>query len=63
MAADAGPGVSVELGDAIVAFALEGHFPDEQVSSLSLSSTDLSPAIEALEKAKGDLEVLKVSRQ
>ncbi|KAJ0372325.1 hypothetical protein COL154_000048 [Colletotrichum chrysophilum] len=48
--------VSAQLGDAIVSFALEGSFPDEQVSSLSLSSSDLSPAIDALEKAKGELE-------
>ncbi|TDZ68343.1 Centromere/kinetochore protein zw10-like protein [Colletotrichum trifolii] len=46
----------LRLGEAIVGFALEGSFPDEQASSLSLSSTDLSPAIEALEQAKGDLE-------
>ncbi|KAF4808892.1 Centromere/kinetochore protein zw10-like protein [Colletotrichum siamense] len=48
--------VSEQLVDAIVSFALEGSFPDEQVSSLSLSSSDLSPAIDALEKAKGELE-------
>ncbi|KAF9881101.1 is centromere binding protein at prophase [Colletotrichum karsti] len=47
---------SAQLGEAIVAFAVEGSFPDEQVSSLSLSSSDLSPAIQALEKAKGELE-------
>lgn len=49
--------VSAQLGDAIVSFALEGSFPDEQVSSLSLSSSDLSPAIDALERARGGLEV------
>ncbi|OLN86977.1 Centromere/kinetochore protein zw10-like protein [Colletotrichum chlorophyti] len=56
MAADTAPAVPTQLGEAIVAFALDGSFPDEQVSSLSLSSSDLSPAIEALERAKGDLE-------
>ncbi|KAJ0166930.1 Centromere/kinetochore protein zw10 -like protein [Colletotrichum tanaceti] len=48
--------VPAQVGEVIVAFALEGHFPDEQLSSLPLSSSDLSPAIEALERAKGDLE-------
>ncbi|GKT58498.1 centromere kinetochore protein [Colletotrichum tofieldiae] len=56
MAVDTDSHASAQLGKAIVSFALEGHFPDEQVSSLSLSSSDLSPAIEALERAKGDLE-------
>ncbi|OHF02795.1 is centromere binding protein at prophase [Colletotrichum orchidophilum] len=56
MAVDTDKTASAQLGEAVVAFALEGHFPDEQVSSLSLSSSDLSPAIDALERAKGDLE-------
>lgn len=48
---------ATQLGDAIVAFALQGEFPDEGVSSLSLAEGDLSPAIEALARAKGQLEV------
>ncbi|KZL68237.1 is centromere binding protein at prophase [Colletotrichum incanum] len=56
MAVDTDSHASAQIGKAIVSFALERHFPDEQVSSLSLSSSDLSPAIEALERAKGDLE-------
>ncbi|KAK2019805.1 hypothetical protein LZ32DRAFT_573729 [Colletotrichum eremochloae] len=56
MAADTEPNGSARLGQAIISFALEGHFPDEQVSSLSLSSSDLSPAIEALENVKEELE-------
>ncbi|KAK2029721.1 hypothetical protein LX32DRAFT_638841 [Colletotrichum zoysiae] len=56
MAADTDSNSSERLGKAIISFALEGHFPDEQVSSLSLSSSDLSPAIEALERVKGELE-------
>ncbi|KAG7132857.1 Centromere/kinetochore protein zw10 like [Verticillium longisporum] len=47
---------ATQLGDAIVAFALQGEFPDEGVSSLSLAEGDLSPAIEALARAKGQLE-------
>ncbi|EXF78045.1 is centromere binding protein at prophase [Colletotrichum fioriniae PJ7] len=56
MAVETDQNASAQLGEAVVAFALEGRFPDEQVSSLSLSSSDLSPAIDALERAKGDLE-------
>ncbi|TIC99080.1 Centromere/kinetochore protein zw10-like protein [Colletotrichum higginsianum] len=56
MAVEKGSHVPAHVGEAIVAFALEGHFPDEQLSSLPLSSSDLSPAIEALERVKGDLE-------
>ncbi|KAM0278128.1 hypothetical protein ACHAQH_005326 [Verticillium albo-atrum] len=47
---------AAKLGDAIVAFSLQGEFPDETVSSLSLAEGDLSPALEALTKAKGQLE-------
>ncbi|UQC82227.1 is centromere binding protein at prophase [Colletotrichum lupini] len=56
MAVETDQNASAHIGEAVVAFALEGRFPDEQVSSLSLSSSDLSPAIDALERAKGDLE-------
>ncbi|EEY17246.1 conserved hypothetical protein [Verticillium alfalfae VaMs.102] len=47
---------AMQLGDAIVVFALQGEFPDEGVSSLSLAEGDLSPAIEALARAKSQLE-------
>lgn len=50
-----------QLADAIVPFALEGHFPDEEVSSLALATADLSPSIEALAKAKSQLEVKQSS--
>ncbi|KAI3547511.1 is centromere binding protein at prophase [Colletotrichum filicis] len=56
MAVETDQNASAHIGEAVVAFALEGRFPDEQMSSLSLSSSDLSPAIDALERAKGDLE-------
>lgn len=59
MAVETDQNASAQLGEAVVAFALEGRFPDEHVSSLSLSSSDLSPAIDALERAKGDLEVMR----
>ncbi|ROT43701.1 hypothetical protein SODALDRAFT_327907 [Sodiomyces alkalinus F11] len=45
-----------QLGDAIVSFALEGRFPDEEVSSLPLPTADLSLAVDALAKAKTQLE-------
>ena len=49
---------SAQLSDALVSFALDGRFPDaEQVSNLSLSPSDLPPAIQALAKAKSNLEV------
>ncbi|KAK2002710.1 hypothetical protein LX36DRAFT_651975 [Colletotrichum falcatum] len=65
MAADTDPHGSAQLGKAIISFAIEGHFPDEQVSSLSLSSSDLSPAIEELERVKGELksEVHKINEE
>ncbi|KAL9942179.1 hypothetical protein ACHAQF_004440 [Verticillium nonalfalfae] len=47
---------AMQIGDVIVAFALQGEFPDEGVSSLSLAEGDLSPAIEALARAKSQLE-------
>lgn len=50
--------LSALLSNAVVSFSLDGRFPDaEQVSSLSLSASDLSPAIQALAQAKKDLEV------
>jgi hypothetical protein len=47
-----------KLRDAIVAFAVDGRFPDsDDVSSISLSTADLDPAIEALTQARENLEV------
>lgn len=57
MAADTAKRAPAQLGDAIVAFALEGRFPDEDLSSLALPDADLSRAIEALDEAKLQLEV------
>ncbi|KAH6674008.1 hypothetical protein F5X68DRAFT_278507 [Plectosphaerella plurivora] len=56
MAADTATRAPAPLGDAIVAFALEGRFPDEDLSSLALPDADLSQAIEALARAKSQLE-------
>ncbi|KAG9250246.1 uncharacterized protein F5Z01DRAFT_378227 [Emericellopsis atlantica] len=44
------------LSEAIVAFSLEGKFPDDIASFLPVSQTNLGPTIEALDKAKAQLE-------
>ncbi|KAF4453039.1 Centromere/kinetochore protein zw10 like protein [Fusarium austroafricanum] len=44
------------LSDALVAFTLEGRFPDDVSSLPPVSETDLQPAIQALAKAKQELE-------
>ncbi|KAK2608730.1 ribosome biogenesis protein ytm1 [Conoideocrella luteorostrata] len=44
------------LNDAIVAFSLEGRFPDDISSLPPVSDLDLQPTIESLAKAKRDLE-------
>jgi protein transport protein DSL1/ZW10 len=46
-----------QLSDAVVAFALDGRFPDDVSALPPVSQTDLTPAIEALSRAKVDLEV------
>ncbi|KAH7165735.1 hypothetical protein EDB81DRAFT_263183 [Dactylonectria macrodidyma] len=45
-----------QLSDALVAFALQGRFPDDISNFPPVSETDLRPAIQALDKAKKDLE-------
>ncbi|KAF5021985.1 hypothetical protein F66182_5976 [Fusarium sp. NRRL 66182] len=45
-----------QLSDALVAFSLEGRFPDDVSVLPPVSETDLQPAIQALAKAKQDLE-------
>ncbi|EWZ93696.1 hypothetical protein FOWG_06372 [Fusarium oxysporum f. sp. lycopersici MN25] len=45
-----------QLSDALVAFSLEGRFPDNISVLPPVSETDLQPAIQALAKAKRDLE-------
>ncbi|KAI1067259.1 hypothetical protein LB506_004034 [Fusarium annulatum] len=45
-----------QLSDALVAFSLEGRFPDDISVLPPVSETDLQPAIQALAKAKRDLE-------
>lgn len=44
------------VGRALVDFTVEGAFPEEDVSSLKLSSEELSPAVKALAEAKSKLE-------
>jgi centromere/kinetochore protein ZW10 len=46
-----------QLSDAVVAFTLDGRFPDDVSALPPVSQTDLAPAIEALSRAKADLEV------
>jgi centromere/kinetochore protein ZW10 len=48
---------SRQLSDAIVAFALDGQFPNDVSSLPPVSQTDLGPAIEALKQTKTGLEV------
>ena len=46
------------IGSAIVAFTLDGRFPEsESLSSLPIASESLPPALEALAKTRSDLEV------
>ncbi|RKL41840.1 hypothetical protein BFJ72_g5178 [Fusarium proliferatum] len=45
-----------QLSDALVAFSLEGRFPDDISVLPPVSETDLQPTIQALAKAKRDLE-------
>ncbi|PKS05310.1 hypothetical protein jhhlp_008683 [Lomentospora prolificans] len=45
------------IGSAIVAFTLDGRFPEsESLSSLPIASESLPPALEALAKTRSDLE-------
>ncbi|KAI3396404.1 hypothetical protein diail_12212 [Diaporthe ilicicola] len=44
------------VGQALVDFTTKGAFPEEDVSSLKLSSQELSPAVQALAEAKSKLE-------
>ncbi|KAM0204869.1 hypothetical protein ACHAQI_009685 [Fusarium lateritium] len=45
-----------QLSDAIVSFSLEGRFPEDVSVLPPVSETDLQPAIQALAKAKKELE-------
>lgn len=45
------------IGQALVDFALQGAFPDEAASTLTLNPEALPPAIEALAQAKTKLQV------
>ncbi|KAL6875537.1 hypothetical protein HDV57DRAFT_503400 [Trichoderma longibrachiatum] len=47
---------SQQLSNAILSFALEGGFPEDAAALHSVSETDLNPTIEALGKAKLDIE-------
>ncbi|KAJ4141920.1 ribosome biogenesis protein ytm1 [Fusarium falciforme] len=55
MAAETEP-PSQQLSDALVSFSLDGRFPDDVSVLPPVSETDLQPAIEALAKAKQELE-------
>lgn len=46
-----------KMSHAIMAFALEGRFPEDASDLPPVSGTDLQPTIESLDKAKADLEV------
>lgn len=48
---------SQQLSDALVSFSLDGRFPDDVSALPPVSETDLQPAIQALAKAKQELEV------
>lgn len=45
------------VGRALVDFALQGNFPDEDVSSCHVAAQDFVPALESLAAAKTKLEV------
>lgn len=45
-----------QLSDAVIAFALEGTFPEDVSSLPPVSDTDLEPAIQALSQTKSELE-------
>jgi centromere/kinetochore protein ZW10 len=47
-----------QLSDALVAFSLEGRFPDDISVLPPVSETNLQPAIQALVEAKQGLEVI-----
>ncbi|KAF4463103.1 Centromere kinetochore zw10 like [Fusarium albosuccineum] len=47
---------SQQLSEALVAFSLDGRFPDDVSALPPVSETDLQPAIQALAKANQDLE-------
>lgn len=49
---------SQQLSDALVSFSLDGRFPDDVSVLPPVSETNLQPAIEALAKAKKELEVI-----
>lgn len=48
---------SQQLSDAVVAFSLQGRFPEDISQLPVVSETNLEPAIDALEKAKEGLQV------
>lgn len=49
-----------QLSSAIISFALDGNFPEDAAALLAVSETDLGPTIAALDKAKVDIEVLRL---
>lgn len=48
----------VKIGDAIMAFALNGRFPEDADTLPAVSGIDLQPAIDSLNQAGVQLEVV-----
>jgi hypothetical protein len=46
-----------QIAQAVVAFSINGAFPEENVSSLPIRAEDLPTSIDALGRAKAKLEV------
>lgn len=49
---------SQHLSDAVIAFSLDGRFPEEIANLPPVTGTDLQPAIDNLEQTRQDLEVV-----
>lgn len=63
MAATRGDGSNgVNIGQALVGFSTDGLFPEEDVSSLTLSPDALPGAVKALAEKKAKLEVRLLGR-
>jgi protein transport protein DSL1/ZW10 len=48
---------SASVGHSLVEFALQGSFPEEDISSRHVGAQDFGPALESLADAKSRLEV------
>lgn len=54
--ANAGPASAI-VGQALVAFTVQGVFPEEPLSTRRVSTQDFGPALEALSAARAKLHV------